>query len=280
MFIQDQYIRIKNKGRYNGCIGRIVSFNGFKYYKIKLLNEKKEIYCDQNQLEYANESDVRKHMFILKIDDKTKLIIKDQNLKPFVSILDKNDRFKGLYALGKYYSRSHYYSRHNLDYLSKKIIELKNLNHETADIIEKMFHYFIENFNSLKKIISKINYVVMMPSIKPTNHVGLWGRRLISKLKKNDLSEFISIPSEKKYIFVDYKSYKYPKRAELIRGAFKINKDKKKFPNLHSRSCLILDDVCTSGNHINELTNILVEEGLKEAYAFVIGLTKPKPIKT
>ena len=68
-----------------------------------------------------------------------------------------------------------------------------------------------------------------------------------------------------------YKSGYGWKRSKIISGAFQIED---KNLNLKDKSCLIFDDICTTGLQINELSFTLARAGVKEIYAFVIGRTK------
>ena len=60
----------------------------------------------------------------------------------------------------------------------------------------------------------------------------------------------------------------------VIEGAFEIKNAQNNLPSLNGKTCLILDDICTTGNHINEFTNTIAKERVKEVHAFVIGKTK------
>jgi len=129
--------------------------------------------------------------------------------------------------------------------------------------------------DNIKKVIKKINYIAMMPSLYYYNHIEPWGTKICDKLNKEDISSFISIAENKRFELQSYKRKNPWQRAKSVEGAFIVDSENENLPILHDRSCLILDDVCTTGSHINELTNTLVEAGIKDTYAFVIGKTKP-----
>ena len=44
--------------------------------------------------------------------------------------------------------------------------------------------------------------------------------------------------------------------------------------DISEKNVIIFDDICTTGNQINAITNLLAEKGVKKVYAFVIGRTK------
>jgi len=272
-FIQGHRVKINKQG-YKGEIGKIVGYDGFKYYEIELLKIKKTIKCLEDEIERASQNDIKKHEISLQIDDNLSLKLKDQNLKPLIECLDRNPNFEGLYSLGKYYSLHNYPDIHKSDFLSQKIIQLKSLNEEAAKKITEIFLKFINSSSVLNSIIDKIDYGIMMPTTKNVNHVSLWGKNIFNKLNIKDLTELVYIKPEKAKYFSNY-AYKNPHDRELTaKEAFMLNKSSPNFPELNNKKCLILDDVCTTGNQINGLTNLLVSEGVKEVYAFVIGRTK------
>ena len=73
----------------------------------------------------VSDEDVKNYEVEVYFDDIKSLKLKAQNLKPSIDSLKNNRIFKGLYALGKYYSLKHYPTIHRSDYFSQKIIELK-----------------------------------------------------------------------------------------------------------------------------------------------------------
>ena len=61
MLFLGNYVKIKNYTRYEGKIGKIKGYDGFKYYKIELLDLKIEISCIENQLEKIPEEIIKKN---------------------------------------------------------------------------------------------------------------------------------------------------------------------------------------------------------------------------
>lgn len=212
--------------------------------------------------------------FTYETKDRTLLELNTEDLKPRVEVLKDNYRFKGLFALGRYYPADRYPSLHNQDYFTNKILELKKDNHQVASEITSIFLHFIKNFEKLQVILNQINYIVMMPTTRAINHLKQWGESLINKLHKQDITDLVYIIDERKHYFDTYK-FKSPwDRKSTVNGAFKLKASKKEKIKLKGKACLILDDVCTTGTQINELTNTLVAEGAKEVYGLVIAKTK------
>lgn len=272
MFFLGNYVRIRNKERYNNQIGKIKGFDG-NFYTIELKNIKKTIYCMENEIEKISVEDIEKNKIFLKLSEEYRFELKDQDLKLTCNCLSSNRYLRGLYALGKYYPRGMYEEKFENDYFTRHIISIKNQNRHSAEEISRIYLYFIEKSKILTRIVNIVDFIVFMPNVNFLNHVKYWGDILVKNLQKTDLSNYVYISPEK---IEDIKYYKYKKawqREKVINGAFNI---KKSFDatKLKGKNCLILDDICTTGYQINELTNTLADKGIKEVYAFVIGKTK------
>ena len=273
MLIVGDYVRIKNREEYNGQIGKLKGYTGL-VYKIELKTVKKIIYCEESEIEKISEDDIEEEKIFYNFSDGDKLELRDQDLRTTCDCLTSNRYFRGLYTLGKYYPKWSYEEEFRQDYFSQQIMRIKSRNSDSAKEISKIYLYFIEKSEILRKIVEKVKYIVPMPNINYPNHVKYWGDILIKKLQKIDLSDYFYVSPEKKKDLSYYKSKQAWQREKIINGAYNINKAKGNFPSLHNESCLILDDICTTGNQINELTNTLVKENIKETFAFVIGRTK------
>lgn len=272
MLIQGDYVKIKNKKDYTGKIGIIKGYDGYMYYEIRLLDIKMTISCLEDQIEKIREEDIKNRYIRYKFKNNNEIELKDQDLRITCNCLSLNAFFKGLFALGRYYSDKNYPDEFKNDYFTQKIINIKNHNRNAAKDIAEILLFFIKKSEILTNIVKKIDIIVMMPSTNYINHVKQWGDIICVDLNKRDLSEFIYISPEKED---DLRYYKYKKawqRSKIIEGAFKIKDPHKS--SFKGKSCLILDDICTTGNQINELTNTLAEVSVKEVYAFVIGKTK------
>ena len=272
LFFLGNYVRIKDREPYNSQIGKIKAFDG-NFFTIELKNIKKTIYCMESQIEKIPKEFIKKNTIFYKISDENRIELKDQDLKLTCNCLSSNRYLRGLYALGKYYPKGMYEEEFESDYLTRHIIGIKNQNRNSAEEISRIYLYFIKKSKILTRIISIVDYIVFMPNVNFLNHVKYWGDILVKNLKKTDLSNYVYLAPEKKE---DIKYYKYKKaweRAKIINGAFNIKKSYD-VSKLKGKKCLILDDICTTGYQINELTNTLANKGIKEVYAFVIGKTK------
>ena len=271
MFFQGDHIKIKNKDHYEGKFGKIVGYDGVKYYTIELSSIKKKILCLEDQIEKISEDIIKKKEKKITLYNGTTLNIKDQDLRLTCDCLKSNKYFKGLYALGKYYSSEYYPEKHGTDFFTQEILKIKNFDKYAAKNISDIILFYINKSDILKKIINMIDFIVMMPSAKYKNHVELWAENLCKKLNKRNLSEFIFLNKNKLRLLKYYKYKKQWERSKIMEDAFIIYSN---FPKVEGKKCLILDDICTTGNQINALTNLLVNEGVLEVYALVIGRTK------
>jgi predicted amidophosphoribosyltransferase len=269
MILSGDYMKIL-KGFYKGEIGIIKSFDGFSY-RIKLLKKDLEIKVEENGFEIISENDFEDEAIKIKLDDGTEIFLKDIDLRFSSKCLKNNGYFKGLYALGKYYAKKEYTEKYYSDYFTRQILKIKNFNKTSAEDIAKIYLNFIDKSKILQEIVKKIDYTCFMPNLNKKNHVEQWGRVLCEKLGFKDISYIIKIQNNKRKALRNYK-FKYASdRHGIINGAFQIRNNTL---NLKNKSCLILDDVCTTGLQINEIAITLANVGVKEIYAFVIGRAK------
>ena len=269
MLLSGDHVRIL-EGFYKGEIGIVKSFDGFMYV-IKLLKKALEVKIEEVELERVSKESIEKEKINIFFDDGTEITLKDMDLRYTSHCLKGNMNFKGLFALGKYYSKEEYPDKYNDDYFTQQILRIKNFDENAIEDIAKFYIYYINHSKILKDIVDKVDYICFMPNINYKNHVEQWGRILCEKLDIPDISYNIYIKEDKKDKLRYYKYKKARERYKIINGAFQI---KNNSLNLEEKTCLILDDICTTGLQINELTDTLVEVGTKEIYAFVIGRTK------
>jgi len=269
MILSGDHVKILN-GYYKGEIGVIKGFDGFSF-KVKLLKRALEIKLDENEFEKITDKIIKENVINMSSTDGMELILKDIDLRYTSNSLRNNGFFKGLYSLGKYYAKNEYPEKYYSDYFTRQILELKNFNQKVAENIANIYSKFIKKSVALEKIADSIDYVCFMPTFRYRNHVEQWGVILCEELGVQDISHIIKIPFHKKNLLKNYKFQYARGRYNIINGAFQIKKNK---INLKNKCCLILDDVCTTGLQINELTITLVHEGVREVYAFVIGRAK------
>ena len=273
MILVGDYIRILD-GFYRGQNGIVISFDGYRY-KIKLLKKELEVKIKIKDLEKISKNQIEEKKIKIHFDDGTEEILKDQDLRYTCDCLKYNMCFKGLYALGKYYSKEQYPKKHKSDYFTQQILKLKNFDktqaQEAAQEIAKIYIYLINQSELLKIIIKNINYICFMPNINYKNHVKQWGSILCESLSIQDISDIIEIPVYKEKGLRNYKYKFFGERQKIISGAFIV---KENDFNFKEKTCLVLDDICTTGLQINELSSTLSKAGVTEVYAFVIGRTK------
>ncbi len=269
MILAGDYVRILI-GSYEGELGEVKSFNGIKYI-IKLLKKEIEVKLSEDEFKLIPKEEIEEKAIKVSCSDGSEKIIKDKDLRYGCNCLKNNRSFKGLYALGKYYAKNEYPDEYYSDYFTQQILKIKNFNRSAAQDISKIYKAFIKKSIKIKEIVASVDYICFMPSINNRNHIEQWGREICEFLSIQDISYIIRIPRNKKGKMKYYKLKLASERFKIINGAFQIKPNKL---NLNGKVCLILDDVCTTGLQINELTNTLVNEGAKEIYALVIGRAK------
>lgn len=269
MILPGDYVKVLN-GYYKGEIGIIKGFDGFSF-KINLLKRALEIKLDDKEFEILDDKEIEEKEIKIISNDGTELLLKDIDLRYTSNSLRNNGYIKGLYSLGKYYAKNEYPEKHYNDYFTREILKLKNFNRKAAENIANIFSKFINESEVLEEIAELIEYICFIPTIHYRNHVEQWGAILCENLGVQDISHIIEIPFHKRKLLKNYKFQYARGRYNIINGAFQIKENE---INLKNKCCLILDDVCTTGLQINELTTTLVSEGVREVYAFVIGRAK------
>lgn len=59
MFIEGDYVKIKNREVHNGEYGKIIGYDGGVFYKIQLIKIKKTISCEENQIEKVSSEHIK-----------------------------------------------------------------------------------------------------------------------------------------------------------------------------------------------------------------------------
>lgn len=270
--IVGDYVKIKNNKFHAGEIGKLEGYDGFMYYKVKLLKTDQIVECALDEIEKIDDlEETESSFYFFQINEEVDLKLKNRNLKYKCEVLESNPFLHGLYALGKYYSYSNFPELHEKSYLSQLIIKLKNFDEKSAKEVFKIFIYYMDHFSDLKNLIDSVHYTIMMPTLNPYNHVAVWGSWLTEHLHKQDISKFIQINPNRRDDLQYYKKKNPYTRSKIMDNAFLFQGDNKL---LQEKNVLILDDICTTGNQINAMTNLLAENGVKKVIALVIGRTK------
>jgi len=181
------------EGYYRGEIGIVKSFDGSSYI-IKLLKKALEIKLEENEFKKVPKDEIEKEKIKISFSDGTEIYLKDRDLRYTSDYLKNNYKFRGLYALGKYYSKEEYPEKYETDYFTQQVLIIKNFNRTAAEEIAKIYNYFIYQSKILKEIVNNIDYVFFMPSINYKNHVELWGSILCEKIGIQEVSNILIIP--------------------------------------------------------------------------------------
>lgn len=269
IYLPGQHVKLL-EGYHKDKIAKIKSFDGYRYV-VKLEGELLEIKVSEEKVKPLSLEEIGRKNIEVNLPDGSQATLKDKNLKHTSVCLRNNSSFIGLYAMGKYYAKHEYPQMFKMDYFTNQILEIKKYNQSAAKKIAEYYLDFIKKSPNLSKIINEVDYACFMPTYKPRNHVELWGSQICNALKIPEISKIIKIPRWKIKFLKNYKRQYADDRIKTVRGAFGIKKNN---INLRRKSCLILDDVCTTGLQIDALSDTLVEVGVREVYAFVIGRAK------
>ncbi|GAA0078886.1 ComF family protein [Clostridium sp. CTA-5] len=141
--------------------------------------------------------------------------------------------------------------------LKELILKFKYKSNFTAgNILAKLLEqYLIENINYKEYIITYIPISKKSKKIRGFNQCEYLAKIISKDLCVEYLETLIKVKETK-----EQKTLKKQERAENIKGAFNIKHNVK----LKNKKIILIDDVTTTGNTINEGYNLLKKYGAKE----------------
>lgn len=149
------------------------------------------------------------------------------------------------------------------------ILEMK---FQKKPYIYKTIEYFLQNNKKYLEKLKKYDIIIVVPLS--------WKRRLQrgynqSQLVAETISNILQIKVESKILYktkniVPQSTLNKKERKENIKGAFKIRNIEK----IKNKKILIIDDIYTTGNTLNECSKMLIENGIQKENIGVLTLAK------
>lgn len=176
----------------------------------------------------------------------------------FTKISSKRQNFSGQYYLFQY---------KNL--IRNLILKMK---FQKESYIYKTIEHFLQNNKKYLEKLKKYDIIIVVPLS--------WKRRLQrgynqSQLIAEIISNILQIKIESKILYktkniVPQSTLNKKDRKENIKGAFKI----KHIEKIKNKKILIIDDIYTTGNTLNECAKMFIKEGIKKENIGVLTLAK------
>ena len=138
--------------------------------------------------------------------------------------------------------------------------------------VYKTIANFVKNMQKSLENLKKYDIIIIVPiSNKRKRDRGYNQSELIGK----EISKIIKVPIEKKVL---YKIKNTPaqstlnkkQREENAKGVYKA----KNITKLQNKKILIIDDIYTTGNTVNECANMLIQKGIKKTNIGVLTIAK------
>ena len=170
--------------------------------------------------------------------------------------------------IDKNFKEHHYFFRYE-NFIRNQILSLKF--HEKPYIYKTIAH-FLENKRKYFENLKKYDIMIVVPiSKKRLKDRGYNQSELIAK----EISKMLSIKIEKNIIkkLIDTPPQSLlnkEQRQENIKGVYKAYNIEK----IKNKNILIVDDIYTTGNTVNECAKVLVEKGINEQKIGVLTIAK------
>lgn len=170
--------------------------------------------------------------------------------------------------IDKNFKEHHYFFRYE-NLIRNQILSLKF--HEKP-YIYKTISYFLENKRKNFENLKKYDIMIVVPiSKKRQKERGYNQSELIAK----EISKMLSIKIEKNIIrkiknTPPQSSLNKEQRQENIRGVYKVFNIEK----IKNKNILIIDDIYTTGNTVNECAKVLVENGITKQRIGILTIAK------
>ena len=182
--------------------------------------------------------------------------------------LQKEFQFTKIYSKKKNFSEQYYLFQYK-NLIRNLILEMK---FQKKPYIYKTIEYFLQNNKKKLEKLKKYDIIIVVPlSWKRKLKRGYNQSLLIARI----ISNILQIKIENKILYktkniVPQSTLNKKERKENIKGAFKI----KHIEIIENKKILIIDDIYTTGNTLNECSKMLVENGIKKENIGVLTLAK------
>ena len=163
---------------------------------------------------------------------------------------------------------------HNYFFKYENLIrsQILALKFQEKPYIYKTIAYFIKNMQKSFEKLKKYDIIIIVPISKQRKRDRGYNQ---SELVAKEISRIIQVPIVKEILnkiknTVPQSTLNRKQREENAKGVYKIKNIKK----IIHKKILIIDDIYTTGNTVNECANILIQAGVKRANIGVLTIAK------
>ena len=163
---------------------------------------------------------------------------------------------------------------HNYFFKYENIIrsQILALKFQEKPYIYKTITYFLKNMKKSFEKLKKYDIIIIVPISKQRKRERGYNQ---SYLIAKEISKIIQKPIAKNILqkekhTVPQSSLNKKERETNIKGVYKSQNTKK----LHNKKILLIDDIYTTGNTVNECAKVLVQQGIKRTDIGVLTIAK------
>ena len=196
----------------------------------------------------------------------TKLLCNKCKLKIQKEFKYQKDNYKE--DINKNFIEHHYFFKYE-NLIRSQIIAIK---FQEKPYIYKTITYFLKNMQKSFENLKNYDIIIIVPISKQRNQERGYNQ---TYLFAKEISKIIKVPIAKNILYktkntVPQSTLNKQQREKNAKGAYKI----KNITRLHNKKILIIDDIYTTGNTVNECANMLIQKGIKKANIGVLTIAK------
>lgn len=170
--------------------------------------------------------------------------------------------------LDKNFLEHHYFFKYE-NLIRSQIIALK---FQEKPYIYKTITYFLKKKQKSFEKLKKYDIIIVVPISRQRKRERGYNQ---SYLMAIEISKIIKVPIYKKILYktkntVAQSSLNKKQREENCKGVYKV----KNSINLYNKKILIIDDIYTTGNTVNECAKMLIKKGIKKTNIGVLTIAK------
>lgn len=168
----------------------------------------------------------------------------------------------------KNFIEHHYFFKYE-NLIRTQILALK---FQEKPYIYKTITYFLKNMKKNLEKLKKYDIIIIIPVSKQRKMERGYNQ---SELIGKEISKIIKVPIVKKILYkikntVPQSSLNKKQREENAKGVYQVCN----IARIYDKKILLIDDIYTTGNTVNECANILVQNGIKKTNIGVLTIAK------
>lgn len=166
------------------------------------------------------------------------------------------------------------FTEHNYFFKYQNLIreQILALKFQEKPYIYKAIAHFLKNMEKSFENLKKYDIMIIVPISKQRKRDRGYNQ---SELVAKEISKIIKVPIQQKVLYkvkntVPQSSLNKKQREENAKGVYEV----KNVSKLNNKKILIIDDIYTTGNTVNECANMLIKNEIKKSDIGVLTIAK------